>query len=270
MPEFQTSVQSLGAVLRGSAKVEISPYLATPSWVDAGALSGIEVDEKLETNKEENDNADADELVTSQEPAIKAVLHEFLRSAIWDILRSGFDTKTTVAGTLVEDHSQVVASGDWAYDSFIELTGQNDSGVKQTIASVTGGTDGVLVLNTDYFQGKNAAGKWGIYVRDSTTVTTQAQALTIVYDYTPTASVKYVSGDKTVLPWFMLRITTKNDGATYYSVLYKCKIKAGKKWSYPKDDDKDRRVKCPIEIVAKPDALYHSGLVYETVQTGGF
>jgi hypothetical protein len=67
MPEFQTSVQSLGAVLRGSAKVEISPYLATPSWVDAGALSGIEVDEKLETNKEENDNADADELVTSQE-----------------------------------------------------------------------------------------------------------------------------------------------------------------------------------------------------------
>lgn len=270
MPEFQTSIQDLTAILRGSGKVEISPYQATPAWIDCGSLSGLEVEEKLEVNKEENDNADADELVTAQENGIKANLHELLSAAVWDILRSGFDTKTTTPGTLVDDHSQVVASGDWGFDKFIELTGQNAAGTKQEMVSVTGSEDGALVLNTDYFQVQNAAGKWGIVVRDSTTVTTEVQNLTIVYDYTPSASVKYVSGDKVALPWFMVRITTKNDGSTYYFVGYKCKIKTGKKWSYPKDDDKDRRVKCPIEIVCKTDPLYHSNLVYETVQTGGF
>lgn len=269
MSEFQTTVQDLTAILRGSGKMEISPYQATPSWTDCGSLSGLEVEEKLEVNKEENDNADADELVTSQEVGIKATLHESLRAAVWDILRSGFDTKTVTPGTIVNDFSQVVNSGNWSYDKFIEFANQNGSGAKITPDSVTGSVDGALVLNTDYFVVKNGAGKWGIVVRDSTTVTTEAQNITVVYDYTPAASIKYASGGGSSLPWFCVRITTKNDNKPYYFIGYKCKIKVGKKWSYPKDDDKDRRVKCPIEIVCKTDPLYHSSLIYETVQQGG-
>jgi len=52
---------------------------------------------------------------------------------------------------------------------------------------VTGGTDGLLVADTDYFVGQNADGDTIITIIDSTTVTTEAQTMTVVYGYTPSA-----------------------------------------------------------------------------------
>ncbi len=272
MPEFQTTLQDLTAVLRGSGKLELSAYQASPSWVDCGSLSGLEVDEPLEVSKEENDNADADELVTKQEPIIKATLHESIRAAVWDLLRGSFDTKTVTAGTLVEGDIHTFAANTTNDDEIFLLTGQNANGNAQTINSITKDPDGTpvsLVDGTDYVQVKDAAGRWGVkFISGSAYDATKV--IEVDYDYTPAASVKYVSGDKAELPWFMVRITTKNDGNPFYFTAYKCKIRRGKKFTYAKDDDKDRRVKMPIEIVCKPDPLYHSSLVYETEQTSGF
>lgn len=99
-----------------------------------------------------------------------------------------------VAGTLVSGYSQPVVSGAWTYDNFIKFDFQNGDGSKITPTSVTAGTNGPLVLNTDYFIVQDDNGNWGIIVRDSTTVTTEAQSITIVYNYTPNAA-KYVGNN---------------------------------------------------------------------------
>lgn len=271
MPEYQTSVSDITAILRGSGMLEISPYQAVPSYVDAGAVSGLEVEEVMEVNKEENDNCDADELVTKQEMTLKCNLHEALKADIWDIIRSGFDTKTVTAASLVAGAEFDLAANGHAAGQIYVLTGQNAAGTVQTINSVTSDPDGtpvVLVEDTDYTMVKNANGEWGIVFIDTADYD-PTKAITVDYDYTPAASVKYQSGDKTVLPWFLCRVTTKNDGSPHVTTIYKCKIKVGKKWTYPKDDDTDRRVKVPLEIIGKPDATYHSSLLYETTQAGG-
>lgn len=271
MPEYQTSIQDLTAILRGSGKLEISPYQASPSWLDCGSLSGLEVEEKLEVNKEENDNADADELVTSQEVGIKANLHESLKAAVWDVIRSGFDTKSIVAGAEVAGAVYDFEADSTDDEGIFILPGQNANGNKQTISSISQdpeGTPVALTVGDDWVQVKDSAGRWGLkFIAGAGYDPTEL--IRVTYTYTPPASIKYVSGDKVELPWFMVRITTKNDGSTFYFTGYKAKIRAGKKFTYPKDDDNDRRVKAPIEIVCKTDPLYHSDLVYETVQTGG-
>ncbi len=277
MPEFQTVPQDLGAILRGNGKLELSVYQASPSWVDCGVLSGLEVDEPMEVSQEENDNADSDELVTKQERTVKANLHEALRAAVWDILRGGFDTKTVIPDDAVSGAVLDFAANTTDSDGIFLLTGQNGAGTKQTIASVSQdplGTPEALVDGNDYVQVKDAAGRWGIkFIAGAGYDATKL--IRVTYGYTPAESVKYQSGNKSVLPWFMARITTKNDGKPYYTILYKCKIRTGKKETYAKDSDKDRRMKAPIEFVAKQDALYHPdtdgvGYVYETVQTDGF
>lgn len=103
MAEFQTTVKNPADVLRGGGKFELGIYgtEGEDSWHDAGACSGIEFDETMEVSKEENDNADADEVVSKQEAAIKANIHEALKSLTWDKLRGDFDKKTIIAGTAV-------------------------------------------------------------------------------------------------------------------------------------------------------------------------
>jgi hypothetical protein len=94
-------------------------------------------------------------------------------------------TPSDVSGVLVPGATQVVASGDWGYNDPVVVENQNGDGSPLTINSVTGGTDGLLVANTDYFVGQNAAGQTIVTIIDSTTVTTESQSMTIDYDYTP-------------------------------------------------------------------------------------
>lgn len=111
------------------------------------------------------------------------------------MLLDGLATVTNTAASIVNNHQYVVASGDWAYSQFIPFDEQNGDGSQPTVDSVTGGTDGALVLNTDYFVMKNEQGLWGVYVINSVTVTTEAQTLTIQTDYTPAASKTLKMGD---------------------------------------------------------------------------
>lgn len=103
-----------------------------------------------------------------------------------DLLLGG--TPSDVAGSIVNNHQQVVASGSWGFNTFIEFDKQDGDGTAPAIDSVVGATDGALVLNTDYMLVKNTYGKWGIIIIDSATVTTIAQNVTIQFDYTPNAA----------------------------------------------------------------------------------
>lgn len=110
-------------------------------------------------------------------------------------LFKGMVTKSSTAGSTVSGADQTVASGDWNYNVFIPLENQNNDGTLPTINSVTLGTDGAIVLDTDYHTVKDpATGKWGIIIRDTVTVTTESQTVAIDYDYTPAASLTITGG----------------------------------------------------------------------------
>ena len=280
MAEYQTTIQLADAIERGSGMLELAVYSGTPSYLNVGAISGLEIAENMEVSKEENDNVDAEDFVTKHRVSIKANLHEGGRVAIGAILRGSFDTTTSVAASKVDDFEQVVASGAWAYNTRIEFTHQNADGTAPQIdatstPTVAGSVDGPLVKNTDFMYDKDAAtGRWGIIVIDSATVTTLVQSITITYDYTPATSKLTKTGNKSALPYFLARITTKNDGNAVVYTYFKCKITKGYELKYPKDDDADRRIKYPIEFEARQDITYNpdsdgNGYLYSKSQEGG-
>ena len=96
-------------------------------------------------------------------------------------------SSANVAGVIVNNHVQNVAANAWGYNTFIPFEFQNGNGTAPNVDSVTGGVDGPLVAETDYFVSKDTNGVWGIFVKDSVTVTTTNQTLAIQFDYTPNA-----------------------------------------------------------------------------------
>ena len=101
-------------------------------------------------------------------------------------LMSGAGALESIAAAPVAGASHVIAAGAWLFSKFIPHEKQNGNGTAPTIVSVTGSVDGALVAGADYERVK-VGDLWGILVKDSATVTTEAQSITIVYDYTPSA-----------------------------------------------------------------------------------
>lgn len=272
MSEFQTTVQKLSAILRGSGKLRLSPYQAVPAFVNCGALSGLKVKESLTMGKEENDNADADENnVSGQDLELEAMLHEFLSAAVWDILRGGFDDKEVTPGTTVTGSSFVIPTG-FTFNKGYLIPYKNADGSAPTITAAIGSADAALTENDDYILQPNGDGSWNIVPLDSagasSSLSTTAQTLTFTITYTPAASVTYKSGAKTEIPFVIAEITTKNDGVPFYFTGYKGMISGGHDLTYPKDSDADRRVKSPIKLKFMTDPLYHmaangNGYLYE-------
>jgi len=65
---------------------------------------------------------------------------------------------------------------------------------------------------------------------------------------------KIQSGDKSVLPNFMVRVTTKNDdNGSIYLIGYYCNINKGFEFAYQKDDGEDRRLQNSFEFVGRGD-----------------
>jgi len=277
--EYQTTVQDPTAILRGSGMLEISAVAASPSWTDVGAIQGLKATEELEVNAEENDNTDSTDRVTKQTLTIACTLMEAISDGVRTLIRGALDTRTPTAAAKVNDASQVVQSGGWDYNTFIPIEHQNSDGSILQIdttghVTVVAGTDGSLTVVTD-FDMVCSNGIWGIIVKDSTKLTTIAQTLTIGYDYTPAASVKWQTGDKSELTKFMARITTLNDDDTFVVTAYYGNIKKGFSLDYQKDDANDRRVGLPVEFIFKtlPDTLGNAanqGKVWDSVQISGF
>lgn len=181
----QTTIQKTAAIRKGSTRVQIGDNFG--ALVDIGALRNPVFTSLVENHEIDFDN------VESQKKFVKGDKVQFafdlaeINLTNLATLDAGLVTLSTVAGTPLVSQSEAIASGDWSYSTFIELANQESDGTQPTINSVTGGTNGALVLDTDYFIIK-VAGKWGIYVIDSVTVTTEAQTITVDSDYTPAAS----------------------------------------------------------------------------------
>ena len=138
----------------------------------------------------------------------------------WDKIGANLFTYTAVAGTPVSGATQVFASGSWSFNGPLEIENQNYDISALTINSVTAGTDGALVADTDYFVGVDQTGKTTITVIDSATVTTESQTITVDYDYTPAAGKQITAGaSSTVLSRYYVRLRHyTNDALSTYDV----------------------------------------------------
>jgi len=87
------------------------------------------------------------------------------------------------AGANVPTQAYTQSSGAWTYNTAFVLPYKNAAGTKVVINSLTGGTDGPLVEDTDFFVGLNDKGETTITIIDSATVTTETQDLVFSIDY---------------------------------------------------------------------------------------
>ncbi len=202
------------AVLMEYGNIEVGDDAGT--LVDLGAVRNVRFTGRLEKTKVESDNRGT---ILNRARLIGNVDVELLEpgnAATLENLFKGLVARSAVAGSIVNDHQQVVASGAWLFDKFIEFTFQNANGTCPNIDSVAGSTDGALVLNTDYFKVKDAGtGKWGIVILDSVKVTTETQTITVQYDYTPAAAQVLTGGSaQTATPRYVKITGPSEDNAS--------------------------------------------------------
>jgi hypothetical protein len=200
----QTTVQDSTTIRFGSGKFEVGPDIA--GLIDLGAMTGITFTETFEKVKVNSDNAgEISSFIRNHKATLSGDMLE-VNLANLNIIRGGVDTYTPAAGTEVSGHSEIITTGTWDHDQFIELPHQMYDLSKITPTSVTASTHGVLVLNTDYFIVQDpGTNKWGIAVKD--TGVTDAENITVVYTYTPAASKTLTSGGKTTIAAKVVRVT---------------------------------------------------------------
>ena len=248
----QTTVQDATQMRFGEGKLEIGDDIG--SLVNLGAIDNFKFQETFETID-----------VISQSTGLISVKKKNPRCRVsfdlieinlfnLETIRGDSDTYDTVAGAPVENHPYIVASGAWSYDGFIELDYQNGDKSKITPDSVVGSIDGALVLNTDYFIIQETDDKWGIAIRDSATVTTLVQTITITYDYTPAAN-RYLStgGDPIAIAPKVVRVTnTDSDGKTIVILVYAARNMEGIDITLPIPESGEFW-KCPIVLEGRRD-----------------
>lgn len=184
----QTTIQVPEAIRKGSVRVLIGDDF--DNLVDVGALRNPVINSLAENQMVEFDNVNPlKKFVKGNRVQVTFDLAEINFSTLAK-LDGGIINLSTVAGVLVAGAVQLVIAGAWNYNKFIKIAHQNGNGGLIDVNSVTGATDGLLVSETDYFVGQNDLGEYGIFIKDSATVTTLNQNITVNYDYTPNASKK--------------------------------------------------------------------------------
>jgi len=179
-----------------------------------------------------------------------------IRMDVINKLTGGVMTVTPVAGDPVAGAVHTIASG-WALGKLYLLSGQNSNGAKQTITSVKYG-ETVLVEGTDYVQGMDASGKWGILMISSATAPTLGQ-IDITYGHTPAASMKVEMGAPVVeITPKIVRFSKTQNGKLFQVTLFSALMDSGLKLSFP-GSDADKPVSIPVTISGELDTSRASG-----------
>lgn len=245
------------------------------SFTNVGLGDGFAFTEEMTALDSAPDNGIAPDILrglANQTAVITGNLWEYDLTKL-NAIRGGIDILSTIASSLVSGATQTIASGDWAFDIPIILDGQNQSGLVPTINSVTGGTDGALVLNTDYNVILNPDGNWAIAILDSVTVTTEAQAMVFDTDYTPSASTTLSTGglsSMTPIYWRFVNLVAdiadavdaaanagiSTDDAIYRRTTYdffSCTVNGGDAATFKNKDDTSPEVPYVLSLMAEID-----------------
>jgi hypothetical protein len=260
---FQTTANS-NKFIFGSAKIEVGADLA--HLYDLGAARGVKLKESYESVEIEIDNT-ANVIVGVKSPTIEiegSLLEIDLDKLA--VIRGGIDTVTPIAAAKVNDAEQEVASGDWAFNEFIEIENQNGDGSvlqidAQGYVNVEGSVDGALTHGTDYYMVKNGQGKWGIMCLDTGSggCSTESQVLTIAYDYTPNASRQFDTGGTVTMAAKVVRLTHTNDaGEIFQATIWSAKATEGMEISFPSDNGNEV-MEIPFKMKGTPDTTRSAG-----------
>src|SRR4029079_19081375 len=102
---------------------------------------------------------------------------------------------SSTAGSSTPVTGEATTSGNWGYRQIIFFAQQQYDLSVPTSVTVTGSTDGLLTVVTDYDLVKDpATGKWGVAIKDSVPVTTLSQTITLAYTSTPNAALVLTGG----------------------------------------------------------------------------
>ena len=272
MGTAQTTTQNPKDILIGSVRFEYSTDNGS-SFTNVGVGDTFAFTEEITPLDSAPDNGETPNIlkgIASQTSTITGNLWEYNLTKI-NALRGGVDTLSSVASSLVEGAEQTIASGDWHFNVPIVLSGQNQSGAIPTINSVTLGTDGAIVLLTDYTTLKQADGQWAIVILDSVDVTTEAQSVVIDTDYTPSASTSLSTGGLSDMTPVWVRLTNRvadvadatdaaaNAGISLNDAIYRktvydfyyCTVNAGDSSSFVSKDETAPQVPYALSMMAK-------------------
>jgi len=204
-------------------------YGSTGAWTKAVFMNGSTYQENTETAEIAfEDVGTVRDEVSNETVDISISAGQVLDLELVSKLTGGLFTYSTVAGTPVAGHDFVASSGAWSFDKTILLDKQNGDGSKPTINTVTGSVDGALVEDTDYFVTKLDGAGWAVVILDTVTVTTEAQDITVNFDYTPSAkSIIKRGGIKIITPIelaFQTIGSSQVDGSDEYVTFYFHKV----------------------------------------------
>jgi hypothetical protein len=208
----QTDIQEQSSIRQGSVRVLIGEDF--DNLVDIGALRNPVINALAENQSIEFDNTDPlRKFVRGQRFQLTFDLCEINLTSI-AALDDGMVNLSAVAAEIVSGAVQLVVDGGWSFEQFIAIAHQNGDKSAIDVNSVTGTTDGLLVVDVDYHI-IEANGVYGIVVHNTGSggVTTEDQNISINYDYTPNASKKLTFNDSGTKTLKCMRIvnTDEND-----------------------------------------------------------
>ena len=224
------------------------------SLVSMGVLKGdASIEIAYDKQKVQGSKAEVlRDLVKNPRATASFILYQLYLPNLQELL-DGIATVTPNAGAPVVDHQQFVDSGTWSYLGFIPFDRQQAAGTVPTNITVSGSVDGALVADTDYFVIKNEDGTWGLYIKDTATVTTTAQVLTLEFDYTPAASITFDMGEPSgSLVSKVVEFSKTIDGKLFRVRLWAATNEGGFSLAFP-DSAADDAVSMPITLTGGLD-----------------
>lgn len=205
----QTTIQDISTIRKGSVRVLVGPDFS--SLVDIGALRDVGSESMAEKQSIEFDNVDPlKKFVNGRKFHATFTLAEINFDNLKALDPAFINIQTTPA-TIVNNATQLVVSGKWNYDQFIEIEHQNGNGSALNIDSVVGATTGALVADDD-FHVIEVNGKYGIVIHDTGSPEIPLnQNVTITYDYTPNAGKSMSFNDSGNAELVCMRLINVNE-----------------------------------------------------------
>lgn len=232
------------------------------SLVDVGVIP-METNSKIEITYDRSvvQGSRKEEVVTSIRNMVakaSTALYQ-IRLDVINRLAGGAMTVENVPGEPVSGKELSIAAG-WKDGSLVILPGQNADGSAPAVASVTGSSSGALAADDDYILARDASGAWGVVLKTggshSASVT---ETVTVIYGYTPAASVKATMGSgSAAIQKKVVRFQKIQDGKMFRVTLYSATMSNGITLSFPGADE-EKPTSLPVEIEGTLDTSRASG-----------
>ena len=246
------------------------PYKSVGAWTKGVFANGASFTPAVESvSIAFDDVGDVRDEVSTETVEVALSSGRVLDLDFIDDLTGGLYNKVIVDGTPVVGASQTIEDGNWVEDQIILIENQNGDLSEPSITSITGGTDGVITEGTDYNLVLLPEVGYGISVKLGVNVTTIAQDLVIVYDYTPAETVTLTRGGvKIINPIELAYQTVAENGDYVQYFFYKCNTNGADGHGFSPENSAEP-ITMDLAFTAKKDTNRTSGDQLMSIVRGG-